>query len=401
MNIKLFPPELSGTVKAIPSKSLAHRALICAALADSPTVIACDGTSRDIEATSDCLSQLKEDAPVFRCGESGSTFRFLLPIAGALGLNAAFHLEGRLPERPLTPLYEELIRHGCQLSAQRSNPFCISGQLTPGVYTLDAGVSSQFISGLLMALPLLSGGSELRLSGKPESAPYINLTMNMLEKFGIEIGSHDGYYTVKGSQTYHSPGNIQIEGDWSNAAFWLCAGAISENPLTCTGLNLQSNQGDRAILAVLERFGAKVTCAGDSVTVSAGNLRGTEIDARDIPDLVPVLSVVAAAATGKTVIRNAGRLRIKESDRLSAVTDILTELGADITQKEDGLAIRGGVALKGGTVSSRNDHRIAMSAAIAAVLCEKPVVIQGAEAVNKSYPGFFDDYKTLGGFIQS
>jgi 3-phosphoshikimate 1-carboxyvinyltransferase len=364
-------------------------------------------TSKDIEATIDCLSSLtagrgEHDTRrvIFRPKESGSTFRFILPIAGALGLNAAFRLEGRLSERPLTPLYEELVRHGCTLSPQGSNPFCISGQLKSGNYTLDAGVSSQFISGLLFALPMLNSNSEIRLKGKLESKPYIDLTVTMLEKFGIEIEFQDNVFFISGNQRYKSPEKVYVEGDWSNSAFWLCAGAISQNQITVTGLDLQSKQGDRAVVEILERFGAKIERGDDSVTVARGALHGIGIDARDIPDLVPILSVVAAAAKGTTIIRNAERLRIKESDRLAAVTDVLTKLGANIREKEDGLEIRGGVPLKGRAVSSWNDHRIAMSAAIAAALCEEPVVIQGAEAVDKSYPKFFEDYKSLGGVAE-
>jgi len=378
-----MPGPLCGTVKAIPSKSQAHRALICAALADTPTHIECDGTSKDIEATAACLAALKTDAQcaTLHCGESGSTFRFLLPVAGALGRKSSFILEGRLPERPLSPLYEELVRHGCKLSPQGSNPFSIEGQLEPGGYTLDAGVSSQFISGLLFALPLLEGDSELRLTGRLESFPYIELTLDMLEAFGIEAEFEDMVFSIPGNQTYRSPGTVRIEGDWSNAAFWLCAGAIPGNEITVTGLDHRSKQGDKAVLEILERFG--------------GDLRSTEIDATDIPDLVPILAVVAAAAKGTTVIRNAGRLRIKESDRLVAMADMLGSLGADIRETEDGLVIHGGKPLTGGRVSSWGDHRIAMSAAIAAVLCTEPVLIQGAEAVNKSYPTFFEERRKL------
>lgn len=399
MNITINPSPLSGTVKAIPSKSQAHRAMICAKLAGLSNIVECGATSKDIEATANCLSQLEQPAPVFNCGESGSTFRFLLPIAGALGLNATFILEGRLPERPLTPLYEELARHGCEMSPQGSNPFCIKGRLSPGSYTLDAGVSSQFVSGLLFALPLLPGNSTLRLIGKVESAPYIELTLVMLERFGISARIENDAYYIKGNQAFKAPrsGVIAVEGDWSNAAFWLCAGAVSSGGITCTGLDPRSKQGDRAALDLLEQFGAVVTLDNASVTVCGGNLRGISINARDIPDLVPVLAVIAAFAKGTTVISNAERLRIKESDRLFAISDILSVLGADITQKEDGLVINGGHTLGGGIVSSHNDHRIAMSAAIAAIGCKNAVIIEGAEAVAKSYPKFFDDYTALGG----
>jgi 3-phosphoshikimate 1-carboxyvinyltransferase len=421
-DVKVSPRELNGAVRAIPSKSQAHRALICAALADKPTSIACEGSSDDITATADCLSALgakieresgvyvvhplkrgTNDIAALSCGESGSTFRFMLPIVGALGRKVSFILKGRLPERPLSPLYEELVRHGAELSPQGTVPFCASEGIAPGHYSLDAGVSSQFISGLLFALPLLDGDSELQLTGQAESFPYIELTLAMLEIFGIKTEFKGNGFFIPGGQTYRSPGKVMVEGDWSNAAFWLSAGAIGKGRITCTGLNFNSRQGDRAILDILAKFGARIEIkeSDSAVTVSGGKLRGIEIDARDIPDLVPVLSVVAAVAGGTTVIRNAGRLRTKESDRLAAVSDILRALGADADETTDGLIIHGGKAFKGGKVSSRGDHRIAMSAAIAATICAEPVVIQGAQAVNKSYPGFFDDLRLLGSLVDA
>jgi len=384
VDVEILPGPLNGTIKAVPSKSQAHRALICAALADEPVNIICEGTSKDIKATEACLLALKtggEDGVSLFCGESGSTFRFLLPIVGALGRKASFILEGRLPERPLSPLYEELVRHGCKLSPLGSNPFTIEGKLTPGSYTLNAGVSSQFISGLLFALPLLDGDSVLRLTGNVESFPYIELTLAMLEMFAIKVDFKDMVFSIPGRQKYRSPGTVHIEGDWSNAAFWLCAGALPGNEITVSGLDMNSKQGDKAVLEILEQFGS--------------DLHGIEVDAADIPDLVPILSVLASAAKGTTVIYNAGRLRMKESDRLAAVTEMLGSLGADIRETGDGLIIHGGKPLTGGIISSRGDHRIAMSAAIAAVLCAEPVVIQGAEAVEKSYPTFFEERRRL------
>ena len=421
MDVKIFPARLNGTVDAIPSKSQAHRALICAALADKPTRVECNGESEDILATAACLSALgagierESGAYVVRplnrgregndgiatlpCGESGSTFRFMLPIVGALGRKVSFTPKGRLPERPLSPLYEELVRHGAELSPQGSVPFHADGQLTPGSYSLDAGVSSQFISGLLFALPLLDGDSELALSGSAESFPYVELTMAMLEEFGVKTDFSGGIFSIPGGQAYRSSGVVRIEGDWSNAAFWLGAGAIGKGSVTCAGLNLQSRQGDRAILDLLAKFGAQIEVSASAVTVSGGKLRGIEINAKDIPDLVPILAVIAAAAEGTTVIRNAGRLRTKESDRLASVSAVLRALGADVSETEDGLVLHGSADFKGGEVSSYGDHRIAMSSAIAATVSAEPVVVHGAEAVNKSYPGFYDDLRLLGGDI--
>jgi len=421
--VKIFPAQLNGAVNAIPSKSQAHRALICAALADKPTRVECNGESEDILATAACLSALgagieresgtyvvrplnrgregNGDIATLPCGESGSTFRFMLPIVCALGRKVCFTRKGRLPERPLSPLYEELVSHGAELSPQGSVPFYADGRLTPGRYSLDAGVSSQFISGLLFALPLLDGDSELSLTGNMESFPYIELTMAMLKEFGVKADFSGGAFSIPGGQTYRSSGVMHVDGDWSNAAFWLGAGAIGSCGVTCAALNLQSRQGDRAILDLLARFGARVEGNGSAVTVSGGKLQGMEIDARDIPDLVPILAVIAAAADGTTVIRNAGRLRTKESDRLAAVSAMLRGLGADVSETEDGLIIHGGAAFKGGEVLSYGDHRIAMAAAIAATVCARPVVIRGAQAVNKSYPGFFDDLRLLGGSVDA
>ena len=447
--IKILPGRLSGIVSSIPSKSQAHRALICAALSDQKTFIKCEGESEDISATVECLNALGakiarkmggfEVTPLFgsnrdivmQCRESGSTFRFLLPIAGALGITAAFMPKGRLPERPLSPMYEELAAHGCSLSPQGSVPFHTSGRLQPGKYSLDGGISSQFVSGLLFALPLLDGSSELRLTGHLESFPYIELTLAMLRRFGIITEFDGSVFSIPGKQTYCSPGEVDVEGDWSNAAFWLGAGAIggverissagkrkaekhsngktqnldesqaSAAPHTvavsCIGLNTSSAQGDRAIVEILKQFGAKVETGDTYVTVSGNTLRGTDIDAKDVPDLVPILAVVASSAHGTTVIRNAGRLRTKESDRLASITEVMLTLGADVKETEDSLIIRGGSLLTGGSVSSHGDHRIAMAAAIAATICTDAVTISGADAANKSYPGFFNDFRSLGG----
>jgi 3-phosphoshikimate 1-carboxyvinyltransferase len=419
VDVKIPPLRLSGAVNAIPSKSQAHRALICAALADKPTRVECNGESDDILATAACLSALgagieresgayvvhplkqEGDAGIMTlpCGESGSTFRFMLPVVSALGRKVSFAPKGRLPERPLSPLYEELVSHGAELSPQGSVPFNAGGQLVPGNYSLDAGISSQFISGLLFALPLLDGDSELTLTGTAESFPYIELTVAMLEEFGVKAEFNGNSFSIPGRQTYRSPGIVRVEGDWSNAAFWLGAGAIGSGSVTCIALDLQSKQGDRAILDLLAEFGAQVKAGDSAVTVSRGKLRGIEIDAKDIPDLVPILSVIAAAAEGTTVIRSAGRLRTKESDRLASVSALLRAVGADADETEDGLVIHGSAAFSGGEVLSYGDHRIAMSAAIAATVCPEPVVIHGAEAVNKSYPGFFDDLRLLGGSV--
>ena len=308
-------------------------------------------------------------------------------------------MAGLLPTRPLTGLYDEMITHGCLISKPGSLPLTCEGHLNNGIYTIPGDISSQFISGLLLALPLISGDSTVRVTGVLESRPYVDITLDALRAFNIDIiEDKENVFNIPGRQIYHSPGKIEVGGDWSNAAFWLSAGAIGKDSITCTGLDRESGQGDKAITGFLTRFGANVFYGKNSVTVSPGKLRGIEIDAGDTPDLVPVLAAVASVAEGETVIRNASRLRIKESDRLHTVTQTLSAFGADIKETEDGLIITGRDNLTGNEIGSFGDHRIAMTAAVISVVCSGDVIINGAEAVRKSYPGFFDDFtNVLGG----
>ena len=422
MIVKIIKPVQGGMIRAIPSKSEAHRLLICAALADSETFVFCPECSEDIDATAHCLESLGASmryerdgfhiTPINRraknretgqymldCGESGSTLRFLLPVCGALGMKSGFIMRGRLPDRPLSSLYDEMISHGCTLSEQGASPLICEGRLKSGAYDLPGNISSQYVSGLLFALPLLSGDSTIRVSGVLESRPYVDITLDTLHQFGIKvIEEKAGVFNIPGDQVYNSPKKVFTGGDWSNAAFWLSAGAIGSKSITCQNLDLESKQGDRLITEFLTRFGAVVTFGSNSVTVSPGQLHGIIIDAGDTPDLVPVLAAVASVAEGKTVISNAGRLRIKESDRLHTVASLLSRFGADVTETEDGLIILGSKSLTGGEAQSFGDHRIAMTAAVLSAVCTEPVVIYGAEAVRKSYPGFFEDFRdVLGG----
>ncbi|HPJ03033.1 MAG TPA: 3-phosphoshikimate 1-carboxyvinyltransferase, partial [Candidatus Limiplasma sp.] len=333
------------------------------------------------------------------CGESGSTLRFMLPVACALGADASFEMHGRLSQRPLSPLYEELAAHHCTLSPQGSNPLTVSGALTGGIYKIKGNVSSQFITGLLFALPLLPEDSQIDVLGKLESRPYVDLSLQVLKSFGIVIEERGGSFFIKGGQQFKSPGSVTVEGDWSNAAPWLVLGAVSDTPVTITGLDLGSMQGDKSFIYVLQRFGAVVSTDESGVTVSGGSLSAIDMGVRDIPDLVPMITVVALAAEGQTRILSAARLRLKESDRLSATSETLRTFGAQITETHDSLLIDGKNELHGGRVSSHNDHRIAMMAAVASVLCNEVVTIDQAEAVNKSYPRFFEDLKSLGGVV--
>lgn len=420
MNITIAPGPRSGRVKIPASKSQAHRLLICAALAENETLISCDGLSADISATMACLNALGADIsqqedgrlhvrPIsavpsglchLPCGESGSTLRFLLPVCGALGAEAVFHMEGRLPQRPLAPLDRELISHGMTLRQEASLLYC-SGRLEAGDYELPGDVSSQYISGLLMALPLASGESRLNISGSIESAAYITMTEDALALSGLKIERHDQSYRIPGGQRGHMPAELLVEGDFSNAAFFLCMGALSDKGLVVEGLDPASHQGDRAVLDILRAFGAEISERTGSFAVRRGKLRGLTIDAKPIPDLIPVLSVVASLADGETRIVNASRLRLKESDRLRSTRELLSALGADIRELDEGLVINGKAALSGGSVDSCGDHRIAMAAAVAACGCEAPVRLSGSLAVGKSYPRFWDDLGALGQEDQS
>lgn len=416
MDITVKPFTPNGRIKAISSKSAAHRLLICAAFAKGSTVIRCDKTNNDINATADCLRALGADiryeAPFFsvkpivdtnenavlKCGESGSTLRFLLPIIPALGINASFSLEGRLPNRPLSPLYEELTRNGARLSEQGSNPLTSSGKLTGKEYKIRGDVSSQFISGLLFALTVSGLGGKIIIEGKTESEPYINMTVDALSLFGAKPQKTAYGYFISESSVLKAPPSIDVEGDWSNAAFPLCMGAVGNGKICVYGLNGSSYQGDKAITDILKRMGADITEdeKKGEITVNGGApLHGIRIDASQIPDLVPVLATVAATAEGETEIYGAARLRLKESDRLETVSSMLGTLGASVTQTDDGLIIRGKRTLNGGKINACNDHRIAMSAAVAAVRCTSPVTVVGAECASKSYPDFWNDLNTL------
>jgi len=416
MNVRILPGPWSGKVDpVISSKSQGHRALICAALTGDAVRIRNVSGSEDIRATAGCLRALgcdlreenggidirpgrrtAEDGTVaaLDCGESGSSLRFLLPVAAALGVEAAFTGRGKLAQRPLSPLYEQMAAHGARLSPQGAFPLRASGRLTPGVYTLAGNVSSQFISGLLMALPLLAGDSEIRIAGKMESGPYVDMTLEMLGRFGVRAERTEDGFRVPGGQRYRSPGEITVEGDWSGAAFFLAAGAFSEAGVTCAPLNLRSSQGDRRILALLRGFGAIVEEKDGEARVRRGTLKGMEIDIADIPDLAPVLAAVAAHAEGETRLTHIARLRLKESDRVESVIRMIRGLGGQAEAGADEMRIRGG-ALAGGTVDSFGDHRIAMAAAVAAIAAKGPVTIIGAEAVNKSYPGFWEEREKL------
>ena len=412
MTRTVAPGPRAGVIQIPASKSQAHRMLICAALSREPSRLILDGFSADIEATMQCLEALgarcEETAnglsvtPVGVCpaqarldvGESGSTLRFLLPVLGALGVQAEIRMHGRLPERPLSPLWEVLEAHGMRLQ-QDGTILHTDGQLIAGDYSLPGNVSSQFISGLLFALPLLGGNSTLTVTGALQSARYVSMTEQALAEAGILTKKDGPVWQIGGGQRYASPAVQTVEGDWSNAAFFLCMGALSATGVTVTGLNSTSLQADRAITEILVRFGAELTVLEDAVTVRRGVLHGITLDAGPIPDLVPVVSCLAALCDGETRVENAARLRLKESDRLQTTAALLSALGGSVRELPDGLIISGRGRLSGGTADACGDHRIAMSAAMAACGCEGPVTVSGSECVAKSYPAFWEDFASL------
>ncbi len=397
-NIEITPSKLKGKLIVPPSKSISHRALICAALAKGQTKITNLLDCADTNATIEILKRLgaeitKEGNITTVCGidkpnknvaadccESGSTLRFLIPVAAALGCNAEFYGKGKLPERPITPYFTELTKNGIIFETQKM-PYKISGQLKSGEYELAGDMSSQFITGLLFALPLLSGDSEIAITSTLQSKPYVNITIDMLKKFGVEIDETQKGYFIKGGQTY-KPSNTEIEADMSQAAFFVVANALGSN-IDIGELNYRSLQGDRVIM--------------DIVRESKGN--AFNADASQIPDLVPILTVLAAFSKGISRITNCERLRIKECDRLAAISAELNKLGAKITENSDNLVIEGVESIHGGICETYNDHRIAMSLAIASTCSTEPITIKNAQCVNKSYPNFFEDFKSIGGII--
>lgn len=385
MDITIHPRPLRGDIQIIPSKSQAHRLLICAAFADKPTQMVCPETNRDIEATVDCLNALGADirrtdsgylvvpisalpeTAVLNCCESGSTLRFLLPIVGALGVDTTFQMAGRLPQRPLSPLWEEMERMGCTLTRPTPDTIRCDGKLQTGTYIIDGGVSSQFITGLLFANALMENNSTISITGTLESRPYVDMTKQALHLFH--------------APAFHSPGYLEVEGDWSNGAFFLAAQWLGSE-LSIRGLNAESAQGDRAVVDLLNQL-----------------QHGTPtISARDIPDLVPILSIMAACRQG-AVFTDIRRLRLKESDRVASTIAMVEKLGGRAIADENTLTVYG-TGLRGGTVDAVNDHRIAMATAIAATVCREDVTILGAECVKKSYPRFWAEYARLGGHYE-
>ena len=388
MNVTITPTQLKGTITPPPSKSQAHRLIIANELAEGGGSIANLALSQDIEATRRCMAALRtpgEELPLLDCGESGSTLRFLIPVALVLRGGGRFTGRGRLMERPQKPYFDLFDEKGI-FYEQGDGVLTVRGTLTPGEYRLPGNISSQFFTGLLYALPLVAGTSRIVPTTALESWSSLAMTLEALDSAGVAVtgpGGEDGF-SVTGPQTY-TAGDWTVEADWSQAGFWYAATGIG-NAVSVAGMNLNSAQGDR----IIGTWKSGLEQSGD-----------VTLDVSDCPDLVPPLAAWAALREGTTSLINAARLRIKESDRLAAVAEVLTALGANVTEGADSLIIRGKDGLRGGvTVSGHNDHRIAMMAAVAATRCAAPVTITGAECVAKSYPAFWEDYEKLGGMIR-
>lgn len=410
MEVKITPAALSGSVIIPPSKSAAHRALICAALSRGESRVTPYCTSKDIRATVSCLKALGMDIEEDRNGytlskgkntngeildfnESGSTARFLLPIAAALGANVTATGSGRLPERPMDTLTTLFRQHGVKASSDNL-PITLNGKLTGGDFCLPGNISSQFISGLLMAAPLIGEEVNVIPTTALESVGYIDMTISAMKKYGVNIEeTNNGWRLPEGSR--YAAANTVIEGDWSQAAFFMSAAAIGGD-IKIHGLDFASLQGDMAALDVFAAFGANISVEDGVLHVRKGGLHGIEVNAANIPDMVPAIAATAAFAKGKTVIHSAERLRIKESDRIKTTIAALSAMGIKTEERADGMVIYGGTPV-GAQIDGANDHRIVMAFSVAAAYAQGESTITGAQAINKSYPEFFEDLKGIGG----
>lgn len=413
MDVKVSAKNVSGKVKVISSKSELHRLLILSAFAkDKSQIIFYGAPSLDVIATCKCLEQLgakieilkdvinvipitemPKDTVKIYCNESGSTLRFMLPLFAVLGISAEITVSGRLKDRPLSPMYELLTQNGVTLSKKGVYPLTLKGKLNLKNVLIDGGVSSQFISGLLMAFVVAKKSAKVTVTGDFQSKSYVDITVGIIKKFGIEVTESNNTYFVQ-SKEYVGK-NLTAYGDWSNGAFFLALGAINKK-VSVEGLEQNSLQGDKKIIELLKQFGAIINFEKECITVNKNTLSAINIDVSNIPDLVPVLAVVAGLATGKTTIYNGERLRLKESDRIKSVVEMVNAIGGIAKECKEGMEIIGVKEYKGGVVNSYNDHRIVMASAVASASCKNGVVIQNATAVNKSYPAFFEEIKKLG-----
>ena len=428
MQVTIAPGKLSGKIDAVSSKSYLHRILLCAAMSDRCTTIYLNCRSKDVDATIRCIEAMgakvdvRDDRlvvypvdakvktgefPVLNCGESGSTARFVLPMTAAVCGGGTLIGEGRLPERPFGAICTVMEENGCIFSSYRL-PMTMTGPLTAGTYRIPANISSQYISALMMSLPLIEGDSEIVFTTEVESEGYLDITEAVMKEFGITLEPTGNGYKVKGNRRYQSPGEITAEGDWSNGAFWVAANALGSD-LQIGNLKADSLQRDRQIVSVAERLFQGIERLEMEAVAEATRADGKNdpvssseivINGADIPDIIPISAVMACGRTGRTRFINCGRLRLKESDRLETVKTLICTLGGRAIVDKDDLIVDGCGQLKGGTIDSFKDHRIVMSAAVAATICTEPVTIANAQDVAKSYPEFFEDYEMLGGMVK-
>lgn len=410
---------LQGAVTPPPSKSQAHRLLICAALGTEPCTIACNSVNDDIIATMRCLNALGASitysqgifdikpikvikGATLDCGESGSTLRFLMSVAAVLGAEATFVGAGKLPQRPMGDLCNVLAVHGMDFERPTADelPVKCTGTLQGGKYVLPGNISSQYLTGLLFALPLAEEDSEIEVTGVMTSASYIAMTLDALSIAGIKIEQQGNIFKIKGKQQYRMPSAISVEGDWSSAAFWIVAGVTGKKPINVCGMNTGSLQGDSKVIDHLRLMGAFIDVKADAVVAMPSQLFGAELDCTDTPDLLPILSVAAAVAQGTTLFTGVGRLRFKESDRLEAMRQVLASFGIVSQVGEDTFTVFGGEPVANGIVDSFGDHRIAMSAAVMSCVAKGVTAIDNGACVAKSYPTFFDDFAMLGGNVE-
>ncbi|SDL33450.1 3-phosphoshikimate 1-carboxyvinyltransferase [Clostridium cochlearium] len=419
--VKIFPKKLKGSINIPPSKSLAHRAIIAAGLAGGESIIDNIVYSKDILATIygmknfgvsineieknnnkllniKGVNKIQIQNNIIDCIESGSTLRFLIPIALLQNeREVTFIGSGKLPQRPLDEYYNIFNKKNIFYQNEKGNlPLRVKGKLKPGEFYLKGDMSSQFITGLMFVLPLLCGDSKIIITSKLESKAYVDLTMDILNKFGVKIENNNyKEFYIKGNQSY-VPRNYNVEGDFSQGAFWLVAGAIGEE-ISCKNLNINSLQGDKEIINIIKSMGGIININKDCIKVNSSKLKGIVIDASEIPDLVPILAVAGTVSSGVTKIINAKRVRIKECDRLHAIACELNKIGGEVEELEDSLIIKGNKKLKGGIVDSWNDHRIAMAMAVASTVCEESLIINNSKAVEKSYPNFWEEFRNVGG----
>ena len=420
MNVKIKPNEIKGKMKSIPSKSLLHRAIILSGIAKDREIILeqVNTISEDIEATLTCIEKLgaktkvegdsiritslgniKKSKVELHCKESGTTLRLLLPLVSTFSKEATVDCSEGLRKRPIRELIETLEESGLYFKG-KGFPINISGNVTTDFFKISGDISSQYVSGLLLLSSLLDQRSSIYLTTKLESRAYVNITIKVLRDFGIIVNElEEGVFEIYGGRDkILPPKEYQIEGDWSNAAFFLVGGCLGDS-IKMSGLNLESSQGDKKIVQILKKAGAILTCSDDFISSNRSHLNSFEVDFSETPDLFPILSVVAALSKGQSILKGGERLKLKESNRIESTFQMLKSLGADVKKRDDGLIIQGKEILDGGIVNSFNDHRIVMSATMASIKCKEPVSIVNAGAVKKSYPNFFDDFKKVGGIF--